>query len=290
VVALAVWSFSSMDRSALLKALESADPRLLLASALVNILALAVQSLRWRSLLSPMARVRRRDAFVGLTMGFALSAVLPARLGEVVRVRLVARRAGVPMAAVAGSTVLDHVMNAITMVPLLAVLVGAGGLPHWARRGAAVVLVVAVGIGLATWAAALHETEMPRKSGFRARVHELRVGLVAMRSPRPLVGALFWGLLAWGAEGATAYLALEAFGLDLGMSSALLVLVAVNMLLAAPSPPANVGTFEIGAVLALAGLGVPREAALAFALGYHVLQLVSVGAVATAAWPMARKA
>jgi hypothetical protein len=52
----------------------------------------------------------------------------------------------------------------------------------------------------------------------------------------------------------------------------------VNVALALPlTPPGNFGTLELGAVLALMGLGVAKEQALVFAICYHVLQVGPVG-------------
>jgi glycosyltransferase 2 family protein len=61
-------------------------------------------------------------------------------------------------------------------------------------------------------------------------------------------------------------------------STAVLVLLAVNLALAFPiAPPGNIGTVEVGATLALVGLGVPKEQALAFGIVYHVLQVAPIG-------------
>jgi hypothetical protein len=43
--------------------------------------------------------------------------------------------------------------------------------------------------------------------------------------------------------------------------------------------PGNFGTLEIGAVLSLLSFGVAREQALAFAVCYHLLQVVPVAAI-----------
>ena len=60
--------------------------------------------------------------------------------------------------------------------------------------------------------------------------------------------------------------------------ASLLVLMAVNLALVVPfAPPANLGTLELGATLALMEYGVPKEHALAFALVYHLLQVIPIG-------------
>jgi uncharacterized membrane protein YbhN (UPF0104 family) len=43
--------------------------------------------------------------------------------------------------------------------------------------------------------------------------------------------------------------------------------------------PANLGTLEVGAVLALLELGVPKGQAVAFALSYHLLQIIPVAVI-----------
>jgi len=54
----------------------------------------------------------------------------------------------------------------------------------------------------------------------------------------------------------------------------------VNLALAIPGPPGNIGTLELGATVALVGFGVAKEKALALGLVYHLLQLVPIGLLA----------
>jgi uncharacterized membrane protein YbhN (UPF0104 family) len=86
--------------------------------------------------------------------------------------------------------------------------------------------------------------------------------------------------------------------LSLPLGPTLLVLLAVNIALALPvATPANIGPLEIGATLALVEMGVPKERAVAFAVAYHLLQIVPIailgliiyirGAIAARAIPFA---
>ena len=58
-----------------------------------------------------------------------------------------------------------------------------------------------------------------------------------------------------------------------------MVVLATALSSAASLSPGNAGTFEAACVLALASVGVGREPALAFALGYHATHLVPVALV-----------
>jgi uncharacterized membrane protein YbhN (UPF0104 family) len=105
-------------------------------------------------------------------------------------------------------------------------------------------------------------------------VLRLRAGLVGLRDPRAALGAFAAAAGAWGLEIATTSLALAAFHLPHGIAAAMAVLFGVNLALAIPAPPANLGNFELGAGAALVALGGQGDKAAAFAIGYHALQII----------------
>jgi uncharacterized protein (TIRG00374 family) len=105
----------------------------------------------------------------------------------------------------------------------------------------------------------------------------VRNGFLASRDPRALAVSVGASFVAWGLEINVASFSLRAVGLHLHLTAAILVLVAVNLALAIPfAPPGNIGTLELGAILALHEFGVPKEQALAFAICYHLLQVVPI--------------
>ncbi len=73
---------------------------------------------------------------------------------------------------------------------------------------------------------------------------------------------------------------MRALGIIAPVSTAVVVLMAVNLALAIPGPPGNIGTLELGATVALVGFGVAKEKALAVGVVYHLLQLVPIGVLA----------
>jgi uncharacterized membrane protein YbhN (UPF0104 family) len=95
---------------------------------------------------------------------------------------------------------------------------------------------------------------------------------------RALARSYGTSLVAWGLEIVVVFAALRAFDIHVPLGVSGLVLVAVNMAMVVPfAPPANFGTVEVGATLALLEYGVSKEHALAFALVYHLLQIVPIG-------------
>ena len=88
-----------------------------------------------------------------------------------------------------------------------------------------------------------------------------------------MVPAAIYSALAWVVEIATTMIALAAFHLPHDVAHAMAVLFGLNLALAIPSPPANLGTFELGAGMALVAFGGSKEQSAAFAIGLHGLQL-----------------
>jgi hypothetical protein len=71
-----------------------------------------------------------------------------------------------------------------------------------------------------------------------------------------------------------------------GVVTAGLAVVATTASNVVAVSPGNAGPFELAIVVALAGVGVEREQALAFALLYHLVHLVPVGLIGSA-WLLA---
>ncbi len=206
----------------------------------------------------------RRPRFAHLISAVVLAQaannVLPLRAGEAVRTRETVLR-GVPIAKVVSAQVLEKAIEAVLIAAIVAPAFAVKGLRHVGApavvgvTGAVVVVAVLVG-----W--------LRRRRTWLARVADW---------PRAdLAASIAWAVAADVAEVVVIALTARSVGLTLGVAGSVTVLGSVNVAIALPSTPANVGTLEVGAAGALLGLGVPHESALAFALLYRLVQFVPV--------------
>src|SRR5262249_41221795 len=106
-----------------------------------------------------------------------------------------------------------------------------------------------------------------------------RQGLRAVRSPRAIGRALGASLVAWALEVVVLTTALRAVGIHLPLAATIIVLMAINIMIAMPVTPGNLGMVEVGATCGLLQFGIDREKALAFAVCYHALQTLPVAAL-----------
>ena len=289
LLAAVSWALSGLDGAGVKEAIGGMDPWLVLAATAVNLMAVFAMSGRWRALLRPIAPfLTQMEAFRAMLMGFAVSTIVPARAGEVARAEWLARRTGLPRAAIFGSIVLDALVNAVGMFAGIALLPFVLDLPAWLHSGIWIAIAVFSAFALLVFllrpkpgqptpgAAREPARHMGAAiSGFLARA---RLGLAAVLDRRALLRSLAASLVAWGLEMSVVTLTLRAFHLTVPLGVSLLVLMAVNLALVVPfAPPANFGSLEFGATLALMESGIPKERALAFALVYHLLQVIPIG-------------
>jgi uncharacterized membrane protein YbhN (UPF0104 family) len=147
------------------------------------------------------------------------------------------------------------------------------GLPSWVVTAivacAAIAIILFVGLFIAV--GRVEDTETTTPSTLTRR---FLAGLHVLRSPKRLLGSLALLILVWSADLGEVMAVLYAVDIHLPIAAGLLILFTLNLTIAVPSTPAQVGALEVGALAALDLLQVGHEPALAFALLYHALQVV----------------
>ena len=82
-----------------------------------------LRALRWVYLLQPIGPTRFSVAFRTTVIGFAANSVLPARVGEVLRPYLLARRENLPVTATFATIILERLLDLVTVLLLFGAFV-----------------------------------------------------------------------------------------------------------------------------------------------------------------------
>jgi uncharacterized membrane protein YbhN (UPF0104 family) len=213
--------------------------------------AFVLRAVAWRRVLP---RLPFGPALAGIHLALGGNHVLPARLGEVLRVTSVVRRAGVQVEAAAASTVTLRAADLVALA-LLAGVLGPG-------------LVLRLGAGWAVAAALLVVAGLAVGVLWLRRL--VRAGRADVRLPGLGVAGLT--LAAWVLEAVVIHRAAAWAGLELAFSEAVLVtaLTVAGQVLAVA--PGGIGTYEAAGTAALAALGVDPAAALAVVVTAHAVK------------------
>jgi uncharacterized protein (TIRG00374 family) len=215
----------------------------------------------------------------------ALNNTLPFRAGDVARVVGFRRTLRAPAAHVAGTLVLERVLDLLTLLAILfaSLAGGPGRFPRAFLVAGALVGVAALAALLAlTFAggtlARLMDHRLARRfagrtwlPAVRRIVDQLSGALALLRSPGMAARLVALSLLAWGLEGAVFACAAWSLGLAVPWAAPWLALASATLATLLPSTPGYVGTFDYFATLGLTAWGVPASGAAAFAVLTHFL-------------------
>jgi hypothetical protein len=277
-IAAALWWFvREMDFAKFGDDLAKAKRWPLVVAASLSFVCLLGKAVCWRIMLAPRHKIRVLRLFRYTIAAFAASAIAPARAGEVLRVWTLKRRDGVPAADTAAVAVAEKLLDGISMLIIVAPVPWLlPGLPSWVAGGIALgaVIAIALFVGLVIAVGRVDAVGRDNETKFRGLVRRFLAGMHVLRSPKRVLGALGVLLLVWAADLGEVTAVLYAVDIHLPVAAGLLILFALNLTIMVPSTPAQVGALEAGALGALGLLHVNHEPALAFALLYHLLQVI----------------
>jgi len=280
---------SSVDVGAAARILAAVALGPLVVGAAVLFVTMALRVLIWQTLVPARpdgSRVSLRRLMPILLVGYLGNALLPARLGEVLRAYLVSRRESIALGGALGSVALERIIDTAILAVMAFVAAAAAGATGWVLQGtgllagASIVLLAGLAtVGLQPFLAIL-----------------LRVGYVPiMQAPvravaRRVEPFVYWSggphrrramavtiglcLVTWTCSAATVWFVAQAVGASLSPAGCVLVMAVAALSSAIPAAPAYVGTYELAAVTVAASLGVPRDTALALAVLAHVVGLL----------------
>src|SRR4051812_15731288 len=188
-----------LDWGQVSRAFQGADLRLALIATLLGAPAVALQGLRWSSLIQGVRSIPRFTAVAANYVGQAASAFLPMRAGEAVRTELLARASGIGRATALGTVALDHSVNGTVMFAFAAVLPLLLPVPRWMALTLWLGMAAVIGLGLLVLRLARHPESTP-SGRIGHLVLRLRSGLVAARNPRAVAQAAAFAALSWMVE------------------------------------------------------------------------------------------
>lgn len=275
VLAASAYLFARhLDAQALLRALARTRPAGLVVACLLPLAQLVCRASVFRTLMGPLVLIPWLRAQRFMLASSAATALVPGRAGEVMRAYLLKRDDHVAVASTVGVTAVEKLVEVLALALVLAPIPFL--LPHvqpWIRKSLFLVVALAAALWLVS-ALIASRRRLPRL------LTSFGAGLAVVRRPSLMGRALLASIGSWLVDLACLLAVMHAVGVAAPAASGMLVILAVNLAIAVPLVPGNLGTFELGAVAALQPFGVSYEQALAVGLLYHLAQVVPIAALA----------
>lgn len=248
-----------------------------------------LKAMRWRDILSPVYNFSSLSLVPSMISGAACNNLLPAHLGEIVRVYLLSHEFNMSKATILATLIVERIFDVIAVLLLLTVALGMIELdPQF--HAAALFLAGIAGVGLTvTYLTARHPDSAVGiverllrffPVGFVDRacslLTHLTTGLVALRDPRLFVLMLGNSIVQWLAMAVCVHFALLAFNIQVPPYAAILVLALLVAGVSLPTSPGFIGTIQFCFVLGLRQFGVDPNTAFAASVFYHAVTFVII--------------
>jgi uncharacterized protein (TIRG00374 family) len=300
-VALVAVFLYNVNLWAVVAAIGRARPEWIAVSLAASFVSLAIRAMRWKYLLEPLGSTTFAATFRATAVGFAASAILPARAGEVIRPYFLARQTppdpnGHMTATGAFATIiLERLLDIVTVLMLLASFVFVFGrnlatvnpsgfaVVKWAGVSAALVAGVALVVlfvlagapeRLGQAMARLERVLPSRLAGLIAGLAETFVrGLGTIRRPSRLLAALAWSLPLWLSIASGIWAMTMAFRFAMPFTGSFLMIALLTLGVAVPTPGAVGGFHEAFRVGATVFYGAPDDAAVGAAIVMHLFSI-----------------
>jgi hypothetical protein len=101
-------------------------------------------------------------------------------------------------------------------------------------------------------------------------------GLSVLRNGPRFLAVFGWAVLLWLVNASAFWIAFRAVGISTSFGVALFVQGVVAIGVAVPSAPGFFGVFEVAAIIGMAVYGIPRDVAVTWAIGYHVVSFIPI--------------
>jgi len=288
--------FRSMDGAKLLAALRSMDARFLVPAVAATLFSYYCRAYRWKLLLAQEKRTSMGNLFPATVIGYMANNLLPARVGELVRVYVLGEREQMDKGTVFASLVLDRLFDGCSVLLILLATLFTLQLPggEGEVRSALITggyVTIAGYLGIIGFLVLLRKrTEAtlrltgrllrPLPPGVAEKIIPLLGSFIGgiRLSTRPgmlaaqlLCSAVIWASAIWPID-----LVLRSFGIVLPLSASLFIMVLLVVAVMVPASPGYIGTYHYACFKALTVFGIAGEKALSVALVIHAVNFFPI--------------
>lgn len=257
-------------------------------SLALRFIALWIRGLRWRTILKPIKLIPSFLLFRILCIGELGNYLLPARIGEIIRVMMISMKEQISKASTFASVFVEKLVDLSMVLFFLVSFSVAFSLPSLVQvssyiAGSVLFVVIVACILLLHFKSKIEKLVELLLSKFPKAVITIQrlidrffEGLSIIKNIRQLLPAFFWSLILWILYSLALFFVFLALNIELPWYASFITAAAVGLGQSVPSTAGYIGTNEFFAVAILTTFSLDKSVALACAILSHGLQYVTV--------------
>jgi uncharacterized protein (TIRG00374 family) len=289
VSAVSLWlAMRNVDASLMLQEMRSAQPSFLVLAVLIGAVASVVRAVRWKVLLAYAPSATLRSLYTSMMIGYMANNILPARMGELVRIQVLARKTGVKRSLSAATIILERTTDALVLLAVVGLASFFLPLPTSIRRGSQIAAAVFVAAIIMLLLLARGDTSSLQRVAQKLGRFSPRVGqkvqealkhfvdgLSILRNGKQALLVLGLTLLNWGIEAVSLAFVMKSLDMSLPRVAPLFLLAVLSLSFVIPAAPGSVGTYEFFAITGLSAFAVDKSQAAGLAVLLHAIVYVT---------------
>lgn len=255
----------------------------------VTILMQWLRSYRWGVILQPLEKIGQFSLFSVTSVGFLAIAAIPARIGELARPYLIAKKSKIKVSSALGTVIVERVLDSFSVLTIAVVVLILNDLPSWMIKSSiilfALTLIIFCCILGLVWrretALRIINRILSRLPGKFANkideiIHRFIDGFQIIVNIKLLLYLFFLSAVIWLVDVLAIYILLKAFSFTLPVMASFVVMIILIVGIAVPTAPGYIGSWHYSCILALGLFGIAKPDAFSFAVVYHFLSMIIV--------------
>ncbi len=251
-----------------------------------------LKAVRWTYLLRPIKTLKTTEVVPALMIGFMMNNVLPAHLGEFVRVYVLGRQYDIPKSAVLSTVVLERIFDVFAILAFLGISLALVDLPPEFKTGGIIITSLAIVgfigvLAFVIWPkpilAAFELTlglfwfvPVAQRRKLVELVETSSAGLATLKDPWLTFLIAVTSVAQWLINGGMVYFSLKSFGLDLPLLASFVVIAATALGVTVPSTPGYFGVVQACFRISLLPFGADEAQVVSASVYYHLVQYVAI--------------
>ena len=289
VTVFCVWlAFRNVPYTEITRVISGGNYYWLIPAVIAQLLAIVMRSQRWVVLLDRKDKLEASIWSQGI--GYLFTNLFPFRLGEVVRVLVMSERCKMPVVQVAGTAIVERLLDVGTIILALVVVLPWMHVPGGIVKSGqifgvfvlvAILIIILLAIFKGTSFALINRicTVFPvlPKEMILARWAELMEGLTPLLRGVVALQVIVLSLLSWLFSGVVFYCAIRTFQPAGFLLEAIFMMISLSLAVIVPSSPGFIGVFQFVGQQALVipfGEKYSLSSALAITLIAHIVYYI----------------
>jgi len=269
---------------------ESVNFYYLIPAVLFSFAMIISKAVRWRTIIEKTKKIPMFRVISLFSAGQVINISMPALTGQVGRLLLFSKKEKLSKTYVFSTIVLEILFDAMSMLLIIVFLSTATFAFPKEYRSISIIIAIATAALFAALYILLNYQDQIGDFGKRVLrgrwpgvyitlkkfSRSFTKGISLLRSTQYFFRTLLLSFASWVSHALLIYFLFKAFGFDLPIIAAVVVMVVNTIALMVPITPGNAGTFELVVVAALLAYHIPKSDAVLFALALHIIDLIPI--------------